>query len=62
MAKKDEPNIALVATRGFTEISVCGRKIELPKDQSRPFYHADAGEICRLFPQFYKPVVAKGDK
>lgn len=55
-------NIAFVGSKPLTEIRAQGKFIELPKDQSKPFYHEDAGFIIRHFPALYKPVVPKGDK
>ena len=57
------PNIAFVGEgKPLTAITAQGKAIELPKDQSKPFYHEQAGYIIRHFPAMYKPVVTKGDK
>lgn len=65
MAKKEEKqesNIAFVGEKPLTTITAEGMVIELPQDQTKPFYHEQAGYIIRHFPAMYKPVVAKGDK
>lgn len=57
-----KPNICLVGDKGLTTVNSQGVAIELPKDQSKPFYHENAGFIIRHYPHLYKPVIEKGDK
>jgi hypothetical protein len=68
MAKKDlqntpEPNIAFVGEKDgkqpLLQIHNGDTTIILPEDQSKPFYHAEAKTIVRLFRYLYKPVIQK---
>ena len=52
----------LVKGEPFEFINAANEVIRLPDadSQLKGFYHEKAGEIIRLFPQFYKPLIAKG--
>lgn len=58
-----KPNIAFVGTLAKREplrqISDGMDTIELPEDQSKPFYHEDAVRIIQIVPELYKPVIDK---
>jgi hypothetical protein len=60
--KRDAPNIAFVGDKPLTAITAQDVVIALPEDQSKPFYHEQAGYNIRHFPDRYQPIVAKGDK
>ena len=52
----------LVKGEPFEFINTATGVITLPdaESQHKGFYHEKAGEIIRLFPQYYKPLVSKG--
>lgn len=61
----EQPNIKFIGgrigrepIRAFVDGNVI---VALPLDseQSKPFYHAEAARIARLFPLLYKPVTDK---
>lgn len=57
------PNIAFVGEKPWkplTGVNAQGVSFEMPKDQSKPFYHPEAGYILRHFGHLYKPVTEKG--
>ncbi len=62
--KTDSPNIAFVGARAGREplLTIMNGHVTIvmPADQSKPFHHAEAKTICRLFPLLYRPVVSKG--
>lgn len=57
------PNIAFVGAKDgkqpFAFIYNGNTMIVMPEDQSKPFFHAEAKKICRLFPLLYKAVLSK---
>lgn len=57
------PNIAFVGGKGgyrpLLLINNGDREIVMPQDQRKPFFHAEAATICRLFPWLYKAVKTK---
>jgi hypothetical protein len=59
----NKPNIAFIGKKirrePLTRIHNGHRTIELPEDQKRPFYHAEASTIVRLFPLLYKPILKR---
>lgn len=64
MAKNDQPNIAFIGREknGFQPLTLINdgdTTIVLPADQSKPFFHAEAKRIIRLYPWIYKPVKSK---
>lgn len=53
--KKPEPNIVFIGTgKAVTQINDGMTSMVLPEDQSKPFYHAEAARLCRLFPNKFK--------
>lgn len=72
MAKKDtkaaeteRPNIIFISDGDApTQVSDGGVFITLPASdaQKKGFYHADAAQVIRAFPQLYKAFVRKGEK
>jgi hypothetical protein len=60
---KQEPNIAFIGEGApFTSFVTPREFIELPQDQSKPFYHERAAFIIQTWPNHYKPVISKGVK
>lgn len=57
------PNICFVGAKDgrepFSLINNGSETIVLPEDQSKPFYHAEASTIVRLYGWLYKPVKPK---
>lgn len=57
------PNIAYVGEKPWkplTGVNAQGVSFDMPTDQSKPFYHPEAGYILRHFGHLYKPVTEKG--
>jgi hypothetical protein len=57
MKKEKGSNIAFVGEgKPLVSINAQGVSINLPEDQSKPFYHERARFIIQNFPHLYKPV------
>jgi hypothetical protein len=58
------PNIAFVGEKnGHQPLQLINNgdaTIVMPEDQSKPFHHAEAKTICKLYGWLYKPVTPKG--
>jgi hypothetical protein len=62
LPQTNPPNIAFVGdkpAKPLIYINAPGQSFKLPDDQTKPFYHEEAGFLCRTFPHLYKPVLAK---
>jgi hypothetical protein len=60
---EQKPNIAFVGEgEPLKGVNTASGRIDLPREQTKPFYHPDAALVIRTFPALYKPIAEKGAK